>query len=211
MAAVVVGIMAVIAALVAPILQEIFKKTRMNDALAHISGIHAYAEEVILPACPNGYCHLKYVIRNNSSNVITKAAIIQPGRDKLIMVNLISPGGVPHEEIDPQLRQVSVGFTTYPVAFLFTDSLGRTWHKRTFGAPERIKAKVAHPESIDDFEKHRNPDGWAKVVRRATAALLVVAFLASGAYLYQRDDRQSTKEGDSTGKTLEKSKEDGVR
>ncbi|MFB6550242.1 hypothetical protein [Streptomyces sp. NPDC056405] len=211
MAAVVVGIMAVIAALVAPILQEIFKKTRINDALAYISGIHASAEEVILPACPPGYCHLKYVIRNNSSNAITKAAIIQPGRDKLNMVNLISPGGVSHEEIDPQLRQVSVGFTTYPVAFLFTDNLGRTWHKRTFGAPERVKAKVTHPESIDDFEKYRNPDGWAAVGRRATAALLVVAFLASGAYFYQRADEQSAGEGGSTGKTLDKPREDGVR
>ncbi|MFE1507565.1 hypothetical protein [Streptomyces sp. NPDC058726] len=211
MAAVVVGIMAVIASLVAPILQEVFKKTRMNDALAHIGGIHAYAEEVILPACPSGYCHLKYVIRNNSSNAITKAAIIQPGRDKLNIVHLISPGGALHEEIDPQLRQVSVGFTTYPVAFLFTDSLGRTWHKRTFGAPERVKAKLTHPESIDDFEKYRNPDGWARVLKRAAAALVAVAVLASGAYLYQRADEQSAGKGGSTGKTLEKSKEDGAR
>jgi len=174
--------LAVLATVVTPFAVEWFKGTRTNEAQAHISGINAWAEEVVptSPACPTGYCHLKYVIRNNSSNEIRQVAVVQPGRDKLNYIPAIQAGAPQYEEVDPGLRRIDPSFAGYPVEIIFTDSRGRTWHKHRI--TERVRSLVAHPSAIRDYEPYRNPVGINVVTWRVLSTILALAVVAALSY-----------------------------
>ncbi|MGA4842135.1 hypothetical protein [Streptomyces sp. G45] len=155
----ILAILGVVVAFVTPFLVEVYKRSRANDEQSHISGINAWAEQFVptSPACPPGYCHLKYVIRNASGNDIRQVAVVQPGRDKLSFVPFIQSGGPDYEEIDPGLRMMDPAFASYPVEIIFVDSKGRTWHKRQVS--ERIRPLLPHPQLIRDYEPCKNPRG----------------------------------------------------
>ncbi|WP_143673828.1 hypothetical protein [Streptomyces sp. or20] len=181
MVAQLIALAAVLAAVLVPFAVEWFKGTRWKDEQNRIIGINAWAEQVTPPGTPAGYCHLKYVVRNGSSNDITDVAVVPPGRDKLRFVSVVHASGK-HEEVDPALRVLDPSFADYPVELLFTDSWGILWHKHR--KVERVKALHSSPRTIRDYcPHHRNPNGMSSAMRQGLitfAACLVAAAIAYG-------------------------------
>ena len=181
MVAQLIALAAVLVALVVPFAVEWFKGTRWKDEQNRVIGVNAWAEQVTPVGTPTGYCHLKYVVQNGSPNDITDVAVVPPGRDKLRFIPVVR-AGTQESEIDPNLRQIDVGFNNYPVELVFTDRWNLLWHQHR--RLERVKSANSIPRTIRDYVVHpRNPQGMAVAGRRGLLVLagcLVAAIVSYG-------------------------------
>ncbi len=163
-----------------PFLVEVYKGTRAVQQQSYIAGISACAEQTpSIPPAPAGYCHLKYVIRNNSGNAIHRVIVIQPRWRPLQPIALINAGDF-HEELDPGLRREEPVFASYPVGIIFEDSQGRLWYKHHVA--ERVKQLADPPRTVHDFVPYKNPLGMVTVARRVAGGIAVVFVLATIAF-----------------------------
>ncbi|MDC7337195.1 hypothetical protein PQR15_12625 [Streptomyces lydicus] len=184
--------------LIVPFAVEWWKGTKWRDEQNRVLGVDAWAEQFTPIGTPPGYCHLRYIIRNNSPNDITDVAVVPPGRDKLRFAPVVHAGSQ-HSEVDPNLRQIDPVFSHYPVELLFTDRWNIIWYQQR--ELRRVKEVNSHPRTIRDYATHsRNPRGMVVARRQGylvlagcvVAALVSVGVSASG---LGASDGQSPKQG----------------
>ncbi|WP_405728933.1 hypothetical protein OG607_27500 [Streptomyces sp. NBC_01537] len=181
-----VAIASVLVALIGPFAVEWWKGTKWKDEQSRVLGVDAWAEQFAPVGTPSGYCHLKYVVRNNSQNDIADVAIVSPGRDKLRFIPVVHAQSQEFE-IDPNLRQIDTAFSHYPVELLFADRWNIIWYQhREF---QRVKTNSSNPRTIREYVIHpRNPKGMAAARHQGllvfagcvVAALVALGISASG-------------------------------
>ncbi|MGW6257017.1 hypothetical protein [Streptomyces sp. NPDC055085] len=175
MGALLISILAVVVSAVVPFIVEVYKNTRSNQEQNYITGISACAELVATsPGTPTGYCHLKYVIINNSGNAIHEVIVVQPRWRPQQPINVIN-ATTQHEEQDLTLRLEDPGFTSYAVGIIFKEGQGRLWHKHHVA--ERVRKVMDPPRSVHDFVPYKNPLGMATVGKRVGLGLAAFVML----------------------------------
>lgn len=181
MGALLISVFAVAVGAVVPFVVEIYKGTRATQEQSYIAGISACAElAASAPGTPAGYCHLKYVIINQSQNAIHDVIVVQPRWRPQHPISVIN-AGTRHEEEDLTLRRIDPGFTSYPVGIIFKDGQGRVWHKHHVA--ERVRKAIDPPRTVHDYVPHKNPLGMTRVskwVGGGLASLVLLGFLTFG-------------------------------